>query len=107
MLVGFNVTSLAKWGYPPSTHFINPMEPEFAPKAITASDFTEDAIEQKLAWFYSTDAYDYGEEDAVESALEAYWSTATDGGYSAATTAAAALTQVVNSSFATPTGNKR
>jgi bilirubin oxidase len=57
MLVGFNVTSLAKWGYPPSTHFINPMEPEFAPKAITASDFTQDAIERKLAWFYSTDAY--------------------------------------------------
>ena len=83
------------------------MEPEFAPKAITASDFTQDAIERKLAWFYSTDAYGHGEEDAVESVLEAYWSTATDGGHAAVTTAAATLTQTARSSPATLTGNKR
>ncbi|OCK82578.1 Cupredoxin [Lepidopterella palustris CBS 459.81] len=77
MLVAMNVTALAKWGYPPSTHFIDPMEPEFRPRPIIAVDFTEDAIQKKLAWLYSTDAYDHGQEDAVVSSLDACWSIST------------------------------
>lgn len=58
MLVGFNVTQLGKWGYGSDTHFIDPMEPEFRPKPQNQADSTEDAIQKKLAWFYSTDAYE-------------------------------------------------
>jgi len=57
MLVAFNVTQLAEWGYDNSTIFINPMQPKFRPKFINSTDFTEDAILKKLAWFYSTNAY--------------------------------------------------
>ncbi|KAF2502383.1 Cupredoxin [Lophium mytilinum] len=58
MLVGFNVTQLGKWGYDNSTHFIDPMEPEFRPQPQNPDAYSEDAIQKKLAWFYSTDAYD-------------------------------------------------
>jgi hypothetical protein len=58
MLVGFNVTQLGQWGYDNSTHFIDPMEPEFRPKPQKPSDYSAGAIQKKLAWFYSTDAYE-------------------------------------------------
>ncbi|KAF2822088.1 Cupredoxin [Ophiobolus disseminans] len=57
MLVAFNVTNLAKWGYDNSTLFIDPMEPQFRPKNINADDFTEEAIHKKLDWFWSLNAY--------------------------------------------------
>jgi hypothetical protein len=57
MLVAFNVTNLAKWGYDASTVFIDPMEPVFRPKDITPEDFTEEAIRMKLAWFWNLNAY--------------------------------------------------
>jgi bilirubin oxidase len=57
MLVAFNVTNLEKWGYDNSTVFIDPMEPAFRPKWITAEDFTDDAIRLKLDWFWSLNAY--------------------------------------------------
>jgi bilirubin oxidase len=57
MLVAFNVTNLSRWGYDNSTLFIDPMEPAFRPKQITAEDFTDDSIRQKLAWFWSLNAY--------------------------------------------------
>jgi bilirubin oxidase len=57
MLVAFNVTNLARWGYDNSTVFIDPMESAFRPKQITAEDFTDNAIRLKLAWFWSLDAY--------------------------------------------------
>ncbi|KAF2181919.1 bilirubin oxidase [Zopfia rhizophila CBS 207.26] len=72
MLVAFNVTSLAKWGYDNSTHFINPMEPEFRPKDIKPEDFTEEAIMKKLEWFYNTDAYEQSKEYEIVSALDSY-----------------------------------
>jgi bilirubin oxidase len=57
MLVAFNVTNLAKWGYDESTVFIDPMEPAFRPKAIVPEDFTDEAIWAKLDWFWSLNAY--------------------------------------------------
>lgn len=57
MLVAFNVTNLAKWGYDESTLFIDPMESAFRPKNIDPADFTDDAIRRKLEWFWSLNAY--------------------------------------------------
>lgn len=72
MLVAFNVTQLAQWGYDNSTIFIDPLQPEFRPKNINSEDYSQDAIRSKLAWFYSTNAYNHGHENEVYSALEAY-----------------------------------
>jgi bilirubin oxidase len=63
MLIAFNVTQLEKWGYTNDTRFIDPMEPEFRPKDYDSADYTTDAILKKLAWFYSTDAYNQGNAD--------------------------------------------
>jgi len=57
MLVAFNVTNLARWGYDDFTVFINPMEPAFRPKDIDPADFTDEAIRTKLEWFWSLNAY--------------------------------------------------
>lgn len=61
MLVAFNVTNLAKWGYDNSTRFIDPMAPEFRPKDITAAAYTDAAITAKLDWFLGLDAYNQTE----------------------------------------------
>ncbi|KAI4627053.1 uncharacterized protein J4E87_004395 [Alternaria ethzedia] len=58
MMVAFNVTNLEKWGYDNSTMFIDPMEPKFRPKNIDDADYTEEAIRDKLDWFYSLNAYE-------------------------------------------------
>lgn len=57
MLVAFNVTQLAKWGYDENTAFIDPMAPEFRPKNISEVDFTDKAILKKLDWFLELNAY--------------------------------------------------
>lgn len=57
MLVAFNVTNLAKWGYDESAVFIDPMEPAFRPNTITAEVFADDAVRLKLDWFWSLNAY--------------------------------------------------
>jgi len=57
MLVAFNVTQLDKWGYDNTTIFIDPMEPQFRPKDVNPEEYTEEAIFDKLDWFYSLDAY--------------------------------------------------
>lgn len=51
------MTQLEKWGYDNTTLFIDPMEPRFRPKDITAEAYTETAIFEKLDWFYHTNAY--------------------------------------------------
>ncbi|KAH7132250.1 Cupredoxin [Dendryphion nanum] len=109
MMAAFNVTQLAKWGYDNSTLFIDPMQPEFRPKAINAADFTEDAIRQKLAWFYSTNAYNGGNVAEVYSALDAYSSGPFEPGPTNTAPAASTLQTVTASSqpgsspHATPT----
>lgn len=72
MLVAFNVTQLEKWGYTNDTVFIDPMEPEFRPKPYNAADYTDEAIRKKIAWFYSTDAYNHGDVAGVYSAIDTY-----------------------------------
>ncbi|XP_014562388.1 hypothetical protein COCVIDRAFT_32842 [Bipolaris victoriae FI3] len=57
MMGAFNVTQLEKWGYDKDTIFIDPMQPEFRPKNINSADYTEEAIMEKLDWFYHTNAY--------------------------------------------------
>jgi bilirubin oxidase len=66
MLVAFNVTQLEKWGYNSSTIFIDPMEPEFRPKGINEEDYTEEAIRNKLDWFYSLNAYNQRSDEYIE-----------------------------------------
>ncbi|KAF2710227.1 bilirubin oxidase [Pleomassaria siparia CBS 279.74] len=70
MLVAFNVTQLAGWGYTNDTIFIDPMQPEFRPKDINPADYVVDAIMKKLAWFYSTNAYNMGNETDCSSATK-------------------------------------
>ncbi|KAF2740193.1 Cupredoxin [Polyplosphaeria fusca] len=72
MLVAFNVSQLAEWGYSEDTQFIDPMTPEFRPKDVNPDDYTTAAIMAKLAWFYSTNAYNRGNVEGVYSELEAY-----------------------------------
>lgn len=57
MMAAFNVTQLEKWGYDNTTLFIDPMEPRFRPKNINPADYTEEAVLEKLDWFYHTNAY--------------------------------------------------
>ncbi|KAJ4305895.1 hypothetical protein N0V90_001428 [Kalmusia sp. IMI 367209] len=71
MLVAFNVSNLAKWGYTNDTEFIDPMQPEFRPKDYNSDDFTEGAIKKKIRWLYSTDPYNHGNIQGVYSALDA------------------------------------
>ena len=72
MLVAFNVTQLENWGYTNDTRFIDPENPEFAAKDQNPEDYTTEAILKKVAWFWSTDAYNKGNVDGVYSALDAY-----------------------------------
>jgi bilirubin oxidase len=96
-LVAFNVTNLAKWGYTNDTLFIDPMQPEFRPKPYNAADYTEDAIMKKIAWFYSTNAYNHGNVAGVYSAIE-------NGGEQARSTSASATKSNNTSSMSTMKG---
>jgi len=71
MLVAFNVTQLANWGYTNDTIFIDPTEPLFRPKSYDAAVSTDDAIRSKIGWLYSTDPYNHGNIAAVYAALDA------------------------------------
>lgn len=79
MMAAFNVSQIENFGYNKNeTLFIDPMEPKWRAKDINPADFTDQAIQSKLAQF---DAVDGGYRDAeqIEDALEAYWSTASTG----------------------------
>jgi bilirubin oxidase len=73
MMVAFNVTNLEKWGYDASTMFIDPMQPEFRPKDIHDDHYTEDAIMDKMNWFYGTNAYNHGDVAEVYSQLDEFF----------------------------------
>lgn len=72
MLVAFSVPNLEKWGYTNSTLFIDPNQPEFQGKPFNSDDFTEEAINDRIAWLYSTNPYNRGNIAGVYSALDAY-----------------------------------
>lgn len=71
MMAAFNVTSLADFGYPETTRLIDPMDQRFRAKPITSGDFTESAIQAKLAQFDSLNVYDNIPQ--IEEALVDYW----------------------------------
>lgn len=82
MLADFNVTALADFGYPETTHFIDPMEPRYRAKPIkpgefvsvtqfVSGDFSLAGIQAKVDFFVSLDAYK--DIAKIESALEVFW----------------------------------
>ncbi|KAF1968972.1 oxidase cueO precursor [Bimuria novae-zelandiae CBS 107.79] len=71
MMAAFNVTSLADWGYPETTKFIDPMEQRWRSKDYDDSAFTEQGVQDRLFEFYKLDAYAHVNE--VEAALESYY----------------------------------
>lgn len=70
MMVAFNITNLADWGYNETTAFIDPLEPEFRPKDVDEAQYTEEAIMNKIQWFYGWDPYNHGDVQAVYDALD-------------------------------------
>jgi FtsP/CotA-like multicopper oxidase with cupredoxin domain len=71
MMAAFNVSSLANWGYPETTHFIDPMEDKYRSKDENDHDFEDEHIKEKLYDFYMMDAYK--DVQKVEDALVSYW----------------------------------
>lgn len=72
MLVAFSVPNLEKWGYTNDTLFIDPLQSEFQARPFNSDDFTEEAINNKIAWLYSTDPYNHDKVHDVYAALDAY-----------------------------------
>lgn len=100
MMAAFNVTSLKDWGYPETTHFIDPMEEKYRSKDENDRDFEEEHIQEKLHDFYMMDAYRNAQD--VEKALESYWNA---GGPNQApkTSSATSTTLATSTTFATST----
>ncbi|KAF1967206.1 hypothetical protein BU23DRAFT_573382 [Bimuria novae-zelandiae CBS 107.79] len=67
-----DVPNLEKWGYTNSTLFIDPLQPEFHAKQYDSDDFTEEAINERIAWLYNTNPYNRGNIKGVYSALDTY-----------------------------------
>jgi bilirubin oxidase len=70
MMAAFNSTSLTNWGYGETTKFLDPMEDRWRAKPLPAPEPME-----KMKMFSSLDAY--ASVAKVQSALNAYWKTAT------------------------------
>ncbi|KAJ4345843.1 uncharacterized protein N0V89_011978 [Didymosphaeria variabile] len=108
MMAAFNVTSLADFGYPETTKFIDPMEERWRSRDYDDSAFTEQAIQDRLSQFYMLDAYD--KVDDVEIALESYYANgppkttlATSTVKASSTTPSASTTPSVTTKAATST----
>jgi bilirubin oxidase len=82
MLVMFNVTTLTDFGYPETTHFIDPMEERYRSKPCKPNEFVDtttwgngefsyQGVSDKVQWFVDLDAYK--DVDKIELALEEYW----------------------------------
>jgi FtsP/CotA-like multicopper oxidase with cupredoxin domain len=100
MLTAINITTLSEWGYDDKTHFIDPMQEEFRPKAFADDDFTEDAIMDKMEWFYNTEAYGPGADPAEEGGEEEETDTASVTSAAAESTVAAESTPATKSTVA-------
>jgi bilirubin oxidase len=107
MMAAFNVSSLNDFNYTETTHFIDPMEPQYRAKPIKSGEFAGTGtwgtgefsltgVKDKGDWFSNLDAYD--NVDEVEIALEEYWSRTTLI-HTATTTAAATSRTLVSSSL--------
>lgn len=53
-------------------HLHRPMEPELRLKNYDAADYTDDAINKDIAWFYNTNAYRRGNIAGVYSEHDAF-----------------------------------
>ncbi|KAF2808591.1 Cupredoxin [Mytilinidion resinicola] len=71
MMAAFNVSVLADFGYPETTHFIDPMEQRSRSTDITDGAFEEEHIQDRINELYLIDAYK--DIDKVEEALVSYW----------------------------------
>jgi hypothetical protein len=71
MMAAFNVTSLADFGYPETTKFIDPMEEKYRSKDINDHDNEKEHILEKCAEFEALEAYT--EPEKLEQALVDYW----------------------------------
>jgi bilirubin oxidase len=71
MMAAFNVTSLADFGYPETTKFIDPMEEKYRSKDINDHDNEEEHIYEKCAELEALEAYTGPEK--LEDALVEYW----------------------------------
>ncbi|ORX99874.1 Cupredoxin [Clohesyomyces aquaticus] len=71
MMAAFNVSSLGDWGYPETTHFIDPMEEQYRSKNENDRDFEEEHVQERLNELYLLDAYK--DVDKVEEALVNYY----------------------------------
>jgi bilirubin oxidase len=82
MLAMFNVTTLSDFGYPETTHFIDPMEQRYRATPSKPNEFKNtlewgtgefslQGVTDKINWFVSLDAYK--DIDKIELALEEYW----------------------------------
>lgn len=82
MLAMFNVTTLSDFGYPETTHFIDPMESRYRAKPCKpnefrntvdwgSGEFSAQGVTDKMQWFVDFDAYK--DIDEIELALEEYW----------------------------------
>lgn len=108
-MAAFNVTALSDLGYDEKTTFIDPMEPRYRPRSFSDSDFasrqgdfSDAAIQDKVAFFNSLDAY--RNVNAVQSRLAAYWRTAAIGnGNLASSTLVSTSSSTRSSSFPTST----
>jgi len=86
MMAAFNVSALNDFNYTETTHFIDPMEPQYRAKPIKPGEFAGTSnwgtgefslagVKEKGDWFSNLDAY--GNIDEVEVALEEYWGRTT------------------------------
>ncbi|CAN9355669.1 unnamed protein product [Alternaria alternata] len=71
MMAAFSVTSLADFGYPETTKFIDPMEEKYRSKDINDHDNEEEHIYEKCAELEALEAYTGPEK--LEDALVEYW----------------------------------
>jgi len=71
MMAAFNITSLADWGYPETTRFLDPMEQKYRSKDINDNDNKKETILTKLAEFEAMEAY--ADPTKMEDSLVQYW----------------------------------
>ena len=70
MMAAFNVTALSDFGYPETTHFIDPMEQRYRSKPQSSDANSQQAIMARLGELYALDAYK--DADKIEEALVEY-----------------------------------
>ncbi|KAL0636923.1 hypothetical protein Q9L58_004145 [Maublancomyces gigas] len=73
MMAAFNVTSLSDFGYPETTKFVDPMDPQFRAKPYR--EFSAAEVEDVLISFSELSAY-YDVEE-IKYALDEYWASHT------------------------------